>query len=167
MTGKKIFQAIEAEIAEPTGMENYSAGDGWYVTGEESIHAAYPFIITAHDMARFGLLMLRKGNWNGRQLIPADWVDESTRYHSDASLYESDGYGYMWWVARDHNKFPHLPGVKLPEGTYSARGAGGHYIVIIPEYDLVVVHRVDTFEDNSVSSAEFGKLMRLILDAME
>ncbi|MBN1388051.1 MAG: serine hydrolase [Bacteroidales bacterium] len=167
LTGKKIFQAIEEEIAEPIGMENYSAEDGWYVTGEESIHQAYPFVITAHDMARFGLLMLRKGNWNGRQLIPADWVEESTRYHSDACLYESDGYGYMWWVARDHNKFPHLPGVNLPEGTFSARGAGGHYIMIIPEYDLVVVHRVDTFEDNSVSSAEFGKLMKMIMDAME
>lgn len=167
LTGKKIFQAIDEEIAEPIGMENFSAEDGWYVTGDESIHPAYPFIITAHDMARFGLLMLRKGNWNGRQLIPADWVEESTRYYSDACLYESDGYGYMWWVARDHNKFPHLSGVKLPEGTYSARGHGGHYIVIIPEYDMVVVHRVNTFEENSVSSAEFGKLMKLIMNAVE
>ncbi|MEA1887690.1 MAG: serine hydrolase [Bacteroidota bacterium] len=167
LTGKKILEAIEIEIADLIGMEDFSAEDGWYVTGEESVHPAYPFIITAHDMARFGLLMLRKGKWNGKQLIPEDWVEESTRYHSDASLYGSDGYGYMWWVARDHNKYSHLPGVKLPEGTYSARGAGGHYIVIIPPYDMVVVHRVDTFEDNSVSSAEFGKLMKMILDAKE
>lgn len=167
LTEKKIFQALETEIANPIGMEDFSAEDGWYVTGEESVHPAYPFIITAHDMARFGLLMLRKGKWNGKQLIPEDWVEESTRYHSDASLYGSDGYGYMWWVARDHNKYSHLPGISLPEGTYSARGAGGHYILVIPQYDMVVVHRVDTFEDNSVSSAEFGKLMKLILDAKE
>lgn len=167
LTGKKIFQALETEIANPIGMEDFSAEDGWYVTGEESVHPAYPFIITAHDMARFGLLMLRKGKWNDKQLIPEDWVEESTRYHSDASLYGSDGYGYMWWVARDHNKYSHLAGVKLPEGTYSARGAGGHYIVIIPPYDMVVVHRVDTFEDNSVSSDEFGKLMKMILNAKE
>jgi len=166
LTGKKIFTAIEEEIAVPIGMEHFSSDDGWYVTGDESIHPAYPFIITAHDMARFGLLMLMKGNWNGKQLIPADWVEESTRYHSDACLYGSDGYGYMWWVAHEHNKYSHLPGVDLPEGTYSARGAGGHYIMIIPAYNLVVVHRVDTFEDNSVSSAEFGRLLKLILDAM-
>jgi len=167
LTGKKIFEALEQEIAIPTGMEDFSAEDGWYVSGEESIHPAYPFSITAHDMARFGLLMLRKGEWNGIQLIPSDWVEESTSYHSDASLYGSDGYGYMWWVARDNNKFSHLPGVNLPEGSYSARGAGGHYIMLIPEYDLVVVHRVDTFESNSVSADEFGRLLQMILDAME
>jgi CubicO group peptidase (beta-lactamase class C family) len=167
LTGKKIFEAIEEEIAIPTGMEDFSAEDGWYVSGEESIHPAYPFSITAHDMARFGLLMLRKGEWNGKQLIPSGWVEESTRYHSDASLYGSDGYGYMWWVSRNYNKFPHLPGVSLPEGSFSARGAGGHYIMVIPAWDLVVVHRVDTYEDNSVSSEEFGKLLQMILDAME
>ncbi|HKL67155.1 MAG TPA: hypothetical protein VJ877_04625, partial [Bacteroidales bacterium] len=86
--------------------------------------------------------------------------------HSDATLYSSDGYGYMWWVARDYNKYSHLPGVDIPEGSYSARGAGGHYILVIPEYDLVVVHRVDTFERNSVSASEFGTLMKLILESM-
>lgn len=166
LTGKKIFEALEEEIAKPIQMEDFVAEDGEYVTGWESIHAAYPFIITAHDMGRFGLLMLNKGNWNGKQLLPADWVEESTRYHSDATLYGSDGYGYMWWVARKYNKFPHLPGVEVPEGTYSARGAGGHYIMIIPDYELIVVHRVDTFKrGNSVSSVEFGKLLKLILDA--
>jgi CubicO group peptidase (beta-lactamase class C family) len=117
-------------------------------------------------MARFGLLMLRNGKWKEQQVIPADWVEESTAYHSDATLYGSDGYGYMWWVARDYNKYSHLPGVDIPEGSYSARGAGGHYILVIPEYDLVVVHRVDTFESNSVSASEFGVLMKIILDSM-
>ncbi|HUS86022.1 MAG TPA: serine hydrolase [Bacteroidales bacterium] len=168
LTGNKIFKALQEEIANPIQMEDFTADDGWYVTGEESIHPAYPFVITAHDMARFGLLMLRKGNWKGNQIIPAEWVEESTRYHSDAALYGSDGYGYMWWVARKYNKYPHIPGVDLPEGTFDARGAGGHYIVIIPEYDMVVVHRVDTSNpNNSVSSSEFGRLMNLILLARE
>ena len=51
--------------------------------GEDSIHPAYPFRVTARDLARFGLLMLHRGQWNGRRVIDADWVDESTRYHSD------------------------------------------------------------------------------------
>lgn len=165
LTGRKIFEAIEEEIAIPVQMEDFTASDGWYVTGEESVHPAYPFVITAHDMARFGLLMLREGRWKDRQVIPAEWVAESTAYHSDASLYESDGYGYMWWVARANNKYPHLPLLPLPDGSYSARGAGGHYIMVIPEYDLVVVHRVDTFTDDSVGKEEFGRLLKLILDA--
>ena len=164
-TGKKIFEAMKESIADPIGMENFEVEDGEYVTGEASIHPAYPFIITAHDFARFGLLMLNRGNWNGKQVIDADWVDESTRYHSDATLYGSDGYGYMWWVSRKFNKYPHLPNVEVPEGTYSARGAGGHYIMIIPAYNMVVVHRVDTFVRNKVSKEEFGTLLNLILEA--
>jgi CubicO group peptidase (beta-lactamase class C family) len=164
-TGKKIFKALEKEIAQPIRMEDYTAEDGWYVTGEASIHPAYPFKITARDMARFGLLMLREGKWKNKQVVPADWVRESTRYHSDATLYGADGYGYMWWVARDHNKFPHLPNTDIPEGSYSARGAGGHYILVIPERNMVIVHRVNTYEDNSVSRQEFGKLVKMIFDA--
>lgn len=167
-TGKKIFEALKESIADPIMMEHFKVEDGEYVTGEASIHPAYPFIITAHDFARFGLLMLNRGSWNGKQVIDADWVDESTRYHSDATLYGSDGYGYMWWVSRKFNKYPHLPNVEVPEGTYSARGAGGHYIMIIPEYNMLVVHRVDTYiRGNSVSKDEFGTLLNLILEARE
>ncbi len=166
LTGKDIFEAIERDIALPIGMEQFSAGDGWYVTGEESIHPAYPFAIDARDMARFGLLMLKGGHWDGNQVVPSDWVFESTRYHSDATLYECDGYGYMWWVARDFNKYQHYPGVEIPGGSYSARGAGGHHMLVIPDYDLVVVHRVNTYESgNTVSDEEFGRLLKLIIDA--
>jgi dihydroorotase/N-acyl-D-amino-acid deacylase len=166
LTGRKIFEAIQEDIAAPIGMEDYSPADGQYVRGEESIHAAYPFRVTARDLARFGLLMLRGGEWNGRQLIDRAWIAESTRYHSDATLYSTDGYGYMWWVARDHNKFSHLPGVKIPEGSFSARGSGGHHVLVIPAYDLVIVHRVNTdIRGTEVTSREFGQLVRLVLEA--
>ena len=166
LTGRGVFDAIQTEIAQPIGMEDYSPADGKYVTGPESIHRAYPFRVTARDLARFGLLMLRRGEWAGQRLVAADWVDETIRYHSDATLYSTDGYGYMWWVARDFNKFPHLPGATIPEGSFSARGAGGHYVLVIPAYDLVIVHRVNTdISGNQVSAAEFGRLTHLILAA--
>ncbi|MDP1579149.1 MAG: serine hydrolase [Candidatus Didemnitutus sp.] len=165
-TGRKIFEAIYAEIGAPIGMQDFKPSDGQYVNGTESIYPAYPFRVTARDLARFGLLMLRRGQWNGQQVIDAAWVDQSTRYHSDAALYAGDGYGYMWWVARDFNKFPHLPNVKIPEGSYSARGAGGHHVLIMPAYDLVIVHRVNTdIADRRVSDAEFGRLVHLLLAA--
>lgn len=165
MSGNGIFQAIYDEIGTPIGMEDFTPEDGTYVDGEESIHRAYPFRVTARDLARFGLLMLNNGNWDGNQIINEDWVKESTSYHSDATLYASDGYGYMWWVAKDYNKYIHLPNADIPDGSYSARGAGGHYVMIIPEYDMVIVHRVNTDIRNSVSTAEAGKLFQLILDA--
>lgn len=165
-TGQGIFEAIETDIAGPIGMEDYTAADGTYITGAESEHRAYPFRISARDLARFGWLMLNQGNWDGTQVVDAEWVDESTRYHSDATLFGADGYGYMWWVARDFNKYPHLRGVTLPEGSYSAQGSGGHYLVVIPEYDLVVVHRVNTdIRGNRVTGRQFGKLLGEILAA--
>ncbi len=159
-SGRKIFEEFQQRIAEPIGMESYQVEDGEYYTGPDSIHPAYPFRMTARDMARFGLLFLRNGRWGERQVVPAAWVQESTASYSDAG--PAGGYGYMWWVAVDGR---HLPGVHLPGG-YSARGARGHYIVVLPAEKLVIVHRVNTDEPGrQVNDAQFGKLVRLILEA--
>ena len=65
------------------------------------------------------------------------------------------GYGYMWWVAA-HGK--HFPSVKLPDGSFSARGNGGQYILIIPQFDMVIVNFYDftaaVEADPSLSSAK-------------
>ncbi len=158
-----IYDDFERLIARRIGMTDFSAKDGRYVTGADSIHRAFPFRMTARDMARFGLLFLRGGKWNGEQIIPAAWVKESTTAWSDAGI--SGGYGYLWWIAKSGM---HLAGVTLPEGSYSARGAGGHYILVIPALDIVIVHRVNTdIEGRSVKSSDFGELVRLILAAHE
>lgn len=160
-TKNSLFREFKERIADPIGMEDYRLEDGQYVTGADSVYAAYPFRLTARDMARFGLLFAREGRWRWRQLVPAQWVEDSVTPYSDAS--GSGGYGYMWWVAANGR---HVPGVSIPDGSYSARGAGGHYILVIPAYDLVIVHRVNTdVRGNSVSGEEFGRLLKLILDA--
>lgn len=160
-TKTSIFPEFETRIADPLGMEDFRIADGKYVNGRDSIHRAYPFRMTARDMARFGLLFLREGNWRGRQVVPRDWVKASTTSYSDARA--NGGYGYMWWVAVNGI---HLPGVQLPKGTYSARGAGGHYILVVPQFDLVIVHRVNTnVRGRAVTPKEFGELVRLILNA--
>jgi CubicO group peptidase (beta-lactamase class C family) len=161
LTRTDIFQAFKRRIADPIGMQDYNpATDGQYVTGDDSVHAAYPFRLTARDMARFGLLFLRNGRWKGLSVVPESWVKESVTSYSDAGA--SGGYGYLWWISVDGK---HLPGVTLP-GAYSARGAGGHFILVIPDSDLVIVHRVDTdIRTASVSNEQFGNLVRLILAA--
>jgi CubicO group peptidase (beta-lactamase class C family) len=165
-TGKTIFQGIMEDIAIPIQMEHFDYDDDMTHKVNESLHAAYMFKISARDMARFGLLMLRKGDWNGKRIIPADWVKEITSYCSDAFVYGGDGYGYMWWVVKNNNKLPHFPFVELKEETYSARGAYGQYILVIPEYDMVIVHRVNSFErGNNVSGSRFGMIVKMILMA--
>jgi len=160
-TGRGIFEEVKRRLAEPLQMEDFRVEDGTYLRGSESIHPAYHMRFTARDLARFGLLCLRQGQWRGRQIIPRDWLRESTTSYSDAG--EAGGYGYMWWVAVEGR---HFPGMTMDEGTYSARGAYGQYVVIIPKRDLVVVHRVNSdAPGNNVTSSQFGRLLRMILEA--
>lgn len=164
LTARNLFEVFQSEIAVPIGMEDYTLADCKFTYDSTvSIHPAYNIKASARDLARFGLLMLNHGNWNGRQIIDKSWVEESTRYHSDATLFGRDGYGYLWWVARDFNKYTHLPNVKLPEGTFSGWGAGGHFLLMIPKYNMVIVHRVDNI--HLVSNEQFGSLVQMILRA--
>lgn len=135
-TGTGIYDALDRQIARPIGMQDYRPGDGTYYTGSDSIHRAYPIRMSARDLARFCLLYLHKGEWGGKQIVPAAWVAESTRPYSDAG--RDRGYGYLWWTA------PPQPHAGLfGEGWFSALGAGGQYGFVKPSLDLVVVLRVD------------------------
>jgi len=159
-TKNSLFREFQSRIAEPIGMQDFRLEDCEYVTGADSVYPAYPFRLTARDMARFGLLFLRGGAWRDKTVVPRDWVEESTKSYSDAGT--AGGYGYLWWVAVEGR---HLPRVTL-NGAYSARGAGGHYILVIPEQKLVIVHRVNTdIQGRQVSADQFGQLVKLILDA--
>jgi CubicO group peptidase (beta-lactamase class C family) len=176
-TGKQIGDAFYERIAKPLGMEDFQPGDVFYFGGPLSIHRAYHFEITARDMARFGLLYLRHGRWNGKQIVPEAWVEKSTHTSEMVTvngLGEVGGYEYLWWV--EHGGV-HFPEATLP-GMFSARGANGHYILVIPTLDLVIVTRTDTdppardaktlteWADKGVlTKAQFGHLVRLILDA--
>jgi len=165
-TRDSIYQSFDERIAKRIGMEDYAFKDQEYVTGPDSIHRAYPFRMTARDMARFGLLFLREGRWRDQQVVPQGWVRESTTAYSVADGIVRDGYsgyGYLWWVAVNGN---HYPNVELPDGSFSAWGAGGHFIAVIPAMRLVIVHRVDTDDESKAVSLEhFGQLLRLILAA--
>nr|WP_314539997.1 serine hydrolase [uncultured Massilia sp.] len=87
--------------------------------------------IDSWDMARFGYLWLRGGNWAGKQVLPPDYVK--------AALLPSEhgpDYGYLFWL---NTRGKNLPG--LPPTAYAALGAGSNDIVVSPEHDLVVVWR--------------------------
>ncbi|MEK6418159.1 MAG: serine hydrolase [Burkholderia gladioli] len=78
--GTSIFESFRTKIAEPIGMQDYRPSDGRYERENTSRFPAYPFHMTARDLARFGLLFLMRGRWGDKQVIPAAWVDESTRH---------------------------------------------------------------------------------------
>ena len=125
LTGRGVFEEFEDRLAGPLGMQEFvRTGHTRYVTGADSVHPAYPFQLSARDLARFGLLFARGGEWQGRQIIPRSWVVESTQSYSQTG--SKGGYGYMWWTA---TKEHHIPGVELPAGAFSARGYRGHKVL--------------------------------------
>ena len=95
-------------------------------------HSGGGIFISAADHARFGLLFLNDGNWNGKQLISKSWIEQATQ-SSDAEA----NYGYMWWL----NKEGKRSSDKLPKTLFYAAGFGGNFIIIDQENDLVVVTR--------------------------
>ena len=123
---------------------------------------AYTIKMSARDFARFAMLYLHGGNWNGTQVVPAGWVAASVHPYSDAS---SGGYGYLWWTGDSatpgrHAKYP------FPPGSFWLEGHLGQYAVVVPSLDLIVVTRVDeNSTDAVVSKAQVSKLMRYVVKA--
>jgi CubicO group peptidase (beta-lactamase class C family) len=87
--------------------------------------------MATRDHARFGLLIARGGDWNGRRIVSADYVSELRR-----PCAINPQYGLLWWLNTDRTSLP-----SAPASSFSARGAGSNVIWIDPEHDLVVVVR--------------------------
>ena len=113
-------------------------------------HSGGGVFVSTMDHARFGLLFLRKGNWNGKQLISEKWV-EMVQQPSEAN----ESYGYMWWLNRGRRE---MEGV--PNTIYYAAGFGGNYIVVDIKHDLVIVTRW-------LDSPKLGEMVKLVIDSME
>jgi CubicO group peptidase (beta-lactamase class C family) len=113
---------------------------------------------TARDWARFGLLYLQNGNWNGEQLLPEDWVSNSVKPAMKDSPIQ---YGYQWWLNTTNEK-----GIRkyptLPDDMYYADGYESQFVFVIPSKDLVIV-RLGLTQGNYFDEEEFvGGIVRAI-----
>lgn len=164
MTGAKIFEAFKKEIADPIGMEDFSLDDCLYSYEEDkSKHPAYNFRMTARDMARFGLLYLRKGNWNGRQIIPPEWIEKSTKPYSMVSEKYGVGYGYMWNVVLPGQGFSNS--IFGGKGGFYHTGVGIHTLAVVPELKLVYIYRYDTDGEYQDPGEATIQLVSMIMNA--
>lgn len=87
----------------------------------------------ARDLARFGLLYLNKGVWNGKQLISEEWID-FVRTPAPASAEYNNFYGGQWWLVPSNR-------TDVPKDAYSTAGNRGQYVIVVPSADLVIVRR--------------------------
>lgn len=151
-TKTDIFAAFKKRIAEPLQMEDFRLMDGYHhLEPENSNHPAYPFKLSARDMARFGLLYLNHGKWNERQIITEQWIKESSTSYSETG--NRGGYGYLWWIGGGFEEF----------GMYSALGVGTQMIAVMPGANMVIVQRVNTYEGKRCPPN--ARLTRMILNA--
>jgi CubicO group peptidase (beta-lactamase class C family) len=180
LTGKDIYDALESDLARPIGMQDFDRSRQLKSGNlKRSKHPAYHMYLSTRDMARVGLLMLRGGNWAGRQIASKDWVMRITSLYTpfnemNPPNYRSLGtgnrwgYGYMWWVW----DAPNSPGPFM--GAFTGMGAGGQYITVIPQLDMVVAHKTDTRQvsphgggkrTRSVTLRDYDAVLRMLLSA--
>ncbi len=153
-TGAEVFSAFDEHFARPLEMEDWRVSDGYYhYERDKSRYPAYPFRISSRDAARFGLLFAREGAWGDTRILSRNWVRRSTATYSVDD--EVRGYGFMWWT--------YLEPRFLEHGMYSAIGVGNQMIAVLPDLDMVIVNRADTYAGEGTP---LGGLLDLIEEVL-
>jgi CubicO group peptidase (beta-lactamase class C family) len=177
LTGKNIYDALETDIAQPIQMQDFDRSLQKKIAHEGQVHPEYAMYLSTRDMARIGLLMLRGGNWAGKQLVPIDWVGRSASnttpfiemnppYLRSLGAPERWGFGLMWW-AWDGSPFTGGIYITPFQGAYEARGTAGQYITILPAKDMVLVHKVyiDVYPQPAISQEEWDTITNMAISA--
>ncbi len=154
-TGEDIFESFARRIARPVGMRDFSARDGRYVADARSRHPAYVFSLSARDMLRFGEMVLAGGAWQGRQVVPRDWLAESLTARSRTARGDL-GYGYLWWV---------LDPATFGPGAGFAAGYGGQFIAAVPRHGLVVAQTAARSPAGGHATRRFVRLLKEVVAA--
>ncbi len=144
-TGQSLVEYLKPRLFDPLGIEK----PVWAVNSQGIALGGYGLRVRTEDIARFGQLYLRRGVWQGKQLLPADWVDLATsRQVSNGSNPKSDweqGYGFQFWRCR--------------HGAYRGDGAFGQYCLVLPEQDAVIAVTSGLKDMQAVLNLVWDKLL--------
>ena len=122
-TGRSIPDLLQEKIIAPLGLE----ASPYYLTDGEGVAFVLGGLnLTTRDYARFGQMYLNNGQWAGQQIVPADWIAQSTVASAPTNA-GAIGYGFQWWIP-----------VGAPMGEYMARGIYGQYIYINQPKGVVI-----------------------------
>jgi CubicO group peptidase (beta-lactamase class C family) len=128
LTHMSLINFAKEHLFEPLGIStDERAGFVWETDNQGYYHGSGGLHLLPRDMAKFGFLYLNNGYWEGKQLIPADYVKSSTQPQSTGGSPECARYGYLWWVTEQQG-----------HRAFFAAGRGGQYIYVIPDLDIVI-----------------------------
>jgi CubicO group peptidase (beta-lactamase class C family) len=169
-TGRSVFDALAEDLAAPLGFDDFDPGRQRLLGRPDvSEHLAHHLFLSARDLGRLGTMLLQRGRWDGRQVVPASWVAESTSIQVDRGAGVQLDYGYLWWLPR-----------LLGRGSFLAIGNFGQYLLCVPP-GLVIVHLRSVPDDivlarsqgaelpapiDSVSPQQFMKVVRAVQAAL-
>ena len=144
-TGEKLHDYLGPRLFTPLGIE----GATWEESPEGMSVGGFGLSVRTGDIASFGQMLLQRGTWEGRQIVPAAWVEEATsRQVANGSHPDSDwdqGYGYQFWRCR--------------HGAFRGDGAFGQYCIVLPEEDAVVAITSGTRDMQRVLDIVWKKLL--------
>lgn len=121
-TGRDPVDLMEERIIRPMGLE---ASPEMLTDGEGTGFVLGGLNLRTRDYARIGQMFLQRGFWNGRQIVPADWVAASTAHQAA----DGAGYGFQWWVPKDNARFGN---------DFMAQGIYGQFIYVNPARQVVI-----------------------------
>lgn len=129
-TGQTVLDYLRPRLFEPLGIDNPQ----WGESPQGISLGGYGLSVRTEDIAKFGQLYLQKGQWQGRPLLPAAWIEQATaKQVSNGSNPEKDweqGYGFQFWRCR--------------HGAYRGDGKDGQFCIVLPEHDAVVAMTANT-----------------------
>ena len=150
-TGMHALEYAKRYLFKPLGIEQLF----WVGNAEGHTHTGGGLNLAARDAAKLGQLYLNEGRWGDVQVLPEEWVEESLKMHVDLTVagQPPSGYGYLWWVWAPDGRG------KTGEYIFAARGRGGQYVIVVPEYDMVVAMGGD-----AKTGAESGQPVAVFYD---
>jgi CubicO group peptidase (beta-lactamase class C family) len=130
VTGQTVVDYLQPRLFGPLGI----AAPKWDANPQGISIGGYGLYLQTEDIAKFGQMYLQNGVWQGKQLVPEDWVALATsKQVPNGSNPESDwnqGYGFQFWRSR--------------HGAYRGDGKDGQFCVVIPDQDAVIVLTANT-----------------------
>lgn len=127
VTGQTVLDFLTPRLFEPLGIDKPT----WDQSPQGISLGGYGLYLRTEDIAKFGQLYLQKGQWNGKQIIPAEWIAQATSKQVDNDKAPSggnpdwrQGYGFQFWMCR--------------HGAYRGDGKDGQFCIVLPEQEAVI-----------------------------
>ncbi len=149
-SGESLKDFAEARLFAPLGIEEID-----WIQGADGIYSAASGLrLRPRDLARIGQLVLDGGRWEGRQVVPEDWLKES--FTPRARLRNGLRYGYQWWLGSTQSGKPWMAGF----------GNGGQRLFILPDRDLVVAISAGKYNHPEAWKIPVAVIVEHVLPAM-